>query len=337
MANKRLKKKREKQAQTQLLVGAGYTPKEMKKLPANVRVQEVKRIERNQRERTRRQENRQKLLDAGVPLSIIKRDRLDYKSFGNYDRKKLNELRNRGRKLDELTRNGIKNFSQSDLKLSWPKLIAKYGDGITPPEDYYTRGTTGNKKAPPVNTTLQLTGQWYLYVGVAEIEHVFSIPDYTGWDDDRLIAAINERIREARNNPSGSDTAFCLYRTYVGTRSECEDEAAFYYERGYNLSKDRFKANMERFQRLTVSNSFYQREFHEMIYTCISQMLNENVADFMISMRDFCNRNGFPFTRNLHKISEPKANRLKKKRNKKRPKKAPKPKNVTQAKEKHSK
>ena len=118
-------------------------------------------------------------------------------------------------------------------------------------------------------------------------------------DDGRLIDLINKRVEDAKADPSGSSDLYCVYQVYYGSKDDCMSIANFYYKRGYNLTAKRQKFNQDRYNKITISNRFSQREFHEMIYTCISQMKNEDVPFFMQEMARFCEENDFPFIKNL--------------------------------------
>ena len=118
-------------------------------------------------------------------------------------------------------------------------------------------------------------------------------------DDGRLIDLINRRVEDAKADPSGSSDLYCVYQVYYGSKDDCMSIANFYYKRGYNLTAKRQKFNQDRYNKITISNSFSQREVHEMIYTCISQMKNEDVPFFMQEMARFCEENDFPFIKNL--------------------------------------
>ena len=146
---------------------------------------------------------------------------------------------------------------------------------------------------------VRLIGNTYLYMGAAEVVAGFAAEDFTSVDDARLIDMINSRVKDAAAEPDGSDDLYCVFKVHVGSKSDCEAIAEFYYKRGYNMSADHIKTNPNRYSRICISNSFSQREFYEMIYTCISQMKNDEIPLFMNDMRDFCDSNGFPFMNNL--------------------------------------
>lgn len=287
----RVQKKQVTRASEERLRKAGLSSTQIKDLPAYVRTdpEKVERIARTQ-----------ELLDYGLSPSIISRADLASKDLKPGT---LKDWRTRGQKLDELERLGITDFTAADLRLSWPKLMEKY-PGVEPPAGYKIRGTSGNKA---INSGLRWTGKTYLYIGAAEVHTGFVKQDLSGLSDLELIQRINTKVADKLANPSGSDELHCIYQVFIGSQADCERMASYYFSSGYNMNalrlsapKGRYiKTVKERYQKITISNSYTQREFHEMIYTCLCQMLNEHVADFMDDMRDFCDRNGFPFMKNL--------------------------------------
>ena len=128
MASKRIKKKHAKQAQIKTLKQAGYTNKEIKRMQSSTRQKEVKRIDRNVKAKTVRQNRRDQLLQNNIPLSIITRERLDYKAVEKWDKKKISKYRRRGEKLDVLKAAGYKStkIPVSHLDLGWERFRDKY-------------------------------------------------------------------------------------------------------------------------------------------------------------------------------------------------------------------
>ena len=232
-------------------------------------------------------------LEAGtkkevISTSLIKKKRLTSKDLASLTTKEKGDLRRRSQKAAEMDRLGIK-YKSGDLSLGWEKLRQKYGDQVTPPAGY----------KPRVSTKTRLTGPIYLYIGAAEVQGGFSLMNLSKVGDDRLIDLINRRVEDAKADPSGSSDLYCVYQVYYGSKDDCISIANFYYKRGYNLTAKRQKFNQDRYNKITISNSFSQREFYEMIYTCISQMKNEDVPFFMQEMARFCKENDFPFIKNL--------------------------------------
>ena len=79
------------------------------------------------------------------------------------------------------------------------------------------------------------------------------------------------------------------------------EQAMYWYGRGYDLRPDVLKLSEYSFSKITISNTFSQRDFWEMIYQCITQMKNEDVNGFFKILTRYCDVAGFPFMRNLYK------------------------------------
>lgn len=287
MPSKRLKKKRAKQHREQLLTRAGYTRKEQKTTDPAILEKEYKREVRNEKERTRRQTNRKNLLKNGVPLSIITAERLDNKSFAKLTQKQLADYRLKGKKLEFLKENGIPYAkAKKDLSKSWEKLSEKYG--LENPVGFNSRKT--------------YHGDTYLYVGFAQKVDGFNRENMSDWTDDELIDRIKERYEEAITTPDDSGSFCGVFSVFVGSKQDAEQIAEDYFDRGYKFSPGRrvFKFDTDSYSKVTLRSDFSQRRFHELIYTCISQMRNDRVADFMSNMKIFCDENDYPFYENLN-------------------------------------
>ena len=285
MAKSKRQRKKQAKKQTQALFSrAGYTKQEVKRMDSATRKKEEQRLTRNAKRREAYAKEK-KRLDAwakkeGISTSLIKKKGLTSKDLASLTTKQKSDLKRRSQKAAELDRLGIK-YKLSDLHLGWEKLREKYSKEITPPGKF------------------RLTGDTYLYIGAAEVQGGFSLMNLSKVDDDRLIDLINKRVEDAKADPSGSSDLYCVYQVYYGSKDDCLSIANFYYKRGYNLTAKRQKLNQDRYNKITISNSFSQREFYEMIYTCISQMKNEDVPFFMQEMSSFCEENDFPFIKNL--------------------------------------
>ncbi len=283
MASKRQKKKQAKRQEQTLFTRAGYSKQEVKRMAPATRQQESQRLARNAKRREAYAREKKRVgswaRKEGINPKLLKKG-LSLKDLQALPTKQKSDLKRRSQKMTELERLGIK-YKLSDLRLGWEKLREKYGKEITPPGK------------------IRLTGDTYLYIGAAEVQGGFSLMDLSDVDDGRLIDLINKRVAEADADPSGSEDLYCVYQVHYGSREECQAVANFYYKRGYNLTAGRQKLNPERYNKITISNSFSQREFYEMIFTCISQMKNEDVSYFMNDMEFFCDENDFPFMRNL--------------------------------------
>ena len=291
MASKRQKKKQAKKQTQALFTRAGYTKQDVKRMDTATRKKEEQRLTRNAKRREAYAKDQKRLKawakKEGISPKLLRKG-LTTKDLQALTTKQKSDLKRRSQKAAEMDRLGIK-YKLSDLRLGWEKLREKYGDQVTPPVGY----------KPRVSTRTRLTGPIYLYIGAAEVQGGFSLMNLSKVDDGRLIDLINKRIDDAKADPSGSDDLYCVYQVYYGTKDDCTAIANFYYKRGYNLTAKRQKLNQDRYNKITISNSFSQREFHEMIYTCISQMKNDVVPFFMQEMARFCEENNFPFIKNL--------------------------------------
>lgn len=284
MASKRQRKKQAKKQAQALFSRAGYTRQEVKRMDTTTRKKEEQRLARNAKRREAYAKEKKRLeawtKKEGISASLIKKKGLTSKDLASLTTKQKGDLRRRSQKAAEMDRLGIK-YKLSDLGLGWEKLREKYSKEITPPGK------------------VRLTGDTYLYIGAAEVQGGFSLMNLSKVDDDRLIDLINKRVEDAKADPSGSSDLYCVYQVYYGSKDDCMAIANFYYQRGYNLTAKRQKFNQDRYNKITISNSFSQREFYEMIYTCISQMKNDDVPFFMQEMARFCEENDFPFIKNL--------------------------------------
>ena len=284
MASKRQRKKQAKKQEQALFTKAGYTRQEVKHMAPATRQKEAQRLARNAKRREAYARDKKRFetwaKKEGISPTLLKKRGLALKDLPNLTTKQKSDLKRRSQKAAEMDRLGIK-YKLSDLRLGWEKLREKYSKEITPP---------GKNR---------LTGDTYLYIGAAEVQGGFSLMNLSKVDDDRLIDLINKRVEDAKADPSGSLDLYCVYQVYYGSKDDCMSIANFYYKRGYNLTAKRQKFNQDRYNKITISNSFSQREFHEMIYTCISQMKNEDVPFFMQEMARFCEENDFPFIKNL--------------------------------------
>lgn len=285
MASKRQRKKQAKKQEQALFTRAGYSKQEVKRLAPATRQKEAQRLARNAKRREAYARDKKRFESwakkEGISPTLLRRKGLSTKDLAGLTTRQKSDLRRRSQKAAELDRLGIK-YKQGDLGLGWERLREKFSKDITPP------GKT------------RLTGDTYLYIGAAEVQGGFSLVDLSDVDDGRLIDLINKRYEDAKSDPSSSADLFCIFQTHYGSKKDCLAVANFYYKRGYNLTPERQKFNQERYNKITISNSFSQREFHEMIYTCISQMKNEDVPGFMQEMAAFCEENDFPFIKNLN-------------------------------------
>ena len=284
MASKRQKKKQAKKQEQALFTRAGYSKQEVKRMPQATRQKEAQRLARNAKRREAYARDKHRFeawaKKEGISPALLKKKGLSLKDLPTLTKKQKSDLKRRTQKAVELDRLGIK-YKASDLGLGWEKLRQKYSKEITPP------GGT------------RLTGDTYLYIGAAEVQGDFTLIDLSDVDDDRLADLIHKRIEDAKADPSGSESLYCVYQVHYGPKKDCLTVANFYYKRGYNLTAERQKFNQERYNKITISNSFSQREFWEMLYTCIVQMKNDDVMPFVHDLARFCEKNEWPFIKNL--------------------------------------
>lgn len=284
MASKRQRKKQAKKQEQALFTRAGYSKQEVKRMGPATREKEAQRLTRNAKRREAYAKDKRRFESwakkEGISPTLLRKKGLTTKDLPNLTTKQKSDLKRRSQKAAEMDRLGIK-YKLSDLRLGWEKLREKYSKEITPP------GKT------------RLTGDTYLYIGAAEVQGGFTLIDLSDVDDARLADLIHKRIEDAKADPSSSADLFCVYQVYDGTKEDCMTVANFYYKRGYNLTAERQKFNQDRYNKITISNSFSQREFWEMLYTCISQMKNEDVMPFVQHLARYCNKNGWPFIKNL--------------------------------------
>lgn len=296
MASKRIKKKHAKQAQVKTLKQAGYTNKEIKRMQSSTRQKEVKRIDRNVKVKTDRQNRRNELLQNNIPLSIITRERLDYKQFNFTDKKALADYRRRGEKLDALKAAGyrVKDITNSDLRKSWANLLKKFPK-IEVPYAQQKR----IRKTEVKNIDRVYEAKEYLYIGFADI--------VDGWHSQNLSmlpigdvkSLIMDRVREAQMNEDDSGSFRGVFQIAMGSREEMEHRARVYYKRGYDMTPAHLKLVENQFSKITVSNKWTEWDFIEMTYNCISQMRNQDVPQFVNNLKRYCKRNNLPFMDDL--------------------------------------
>lgn len=284
MASKRQRKKQAKKQEQALFTRAGYSKQEVKRMGPATREKEAQRLTRNAKRREAYAKDKRRFESwakkEGISPTLLRKKGLATKDLPNLTTKQKSDLKRRSQKAAEMDRLGIK-YKLSDLRLGWEKLREKYSKEITPPGK------------------IRLTGDTYLYIGAAEVQGGFTLIDLSDVDDARLADLIHKRIEDAKADPSSSADLFCVYQVYDGTKKDCTTVANFYYKRGYNLTAERQKFNQDRYNKITISNSFSQREFWEMVYTCIVQMKNEDVMPFVQHLARYCKKNGWPFIKNL--------------------------------------
>lgn len=146
----------------------------------------------------------------------------------------------------------------------------------------------------------------WLYIGFAEKLSGFKMFRLSQYSDDELVELINNRLNYSSDNidstddddeDAGSFTGIFKFGVYK-SKAEALHIAREYYKRGYNLNfkhKD-LKLDDDSYQKITIGNVYTRREFLEMTYTCIKQMLNWQVVDFIKTLHKFDNENGTNLT-----------------------------------------
>ena len=286
MASKRQRKKIEKKRQEKILSNQ-YSPKEIKKMVSSERAKETKRIERNISRQVSRERTRNYFRDLGFSDRFINQNRLYDKKVESYSKEDIRKLKRKAadlkrqeEKITALKNAGYTEYTKSDLRKGWEKLNEKF-PGLEMPDNFV------------------YTADEYLYIGAAEIQSGFRRENLSSFTMDDLVTQINDRIKEAANNPTGSGDAYCVFRISTGSYEKCQHIANVFYERGYNLNPDHMKLSSARYMKLTIDNKWSKREFMELVYNCTTQMLNEDVANFISDMKEYCRDNGLPFMKDI--------------------------------------
>lgn len=287
-SNKRVQKKQQTKQQKQVL-SAKYSPKEIKKLGSQTRAKETKRITRNEKRKADRAASREFLLEQGLDQKFISRYKLYDKQAKSYDSREILKLK----KQNALENAGVK-FTQADLKLGWVKLQEKYPDLIIPDKAW---------KHPPKKSkkSAQSGFKYWLYVGAAAAGNDgFEPMDFSGFSIADYETHINEIVSFAAAHPDGSGRMHCVFKVLIRDNPEPLQRAAeVFYNRGYNLSGENMKLDNKSYSSLTISNKWTKAEFLRLVLSCISQMKNADVSDFMDSMRKYCRLNGVNWLKNI--------------------------------------
>lgn len=296
MAKKRIQKKQQKKQQTATLKRGGYSDKEVRRLDTATRQKEEKRISRNEKTKALRHAKREQLLQANIPLSIITRERLDYKAINFDDKKQLSKWRRKGQNLDALKAAGykLKNIPEKDLTLSWAKLAAKYEKIEVP---YTQQKRIRKTEVRDINKVY--TAKEHLYIGFADIVDGWHSQNLSILPINDLKALIMDRVREARINEDGSDSFRGVFNIAMGSQNDMEHRARVFYKRGYDMTPKHLKLTENQYSKITVSNKWSEWDFLEMTYSCITQMRNADVESFMKNLKRYCRRNALPFMDDL--------------------------------------
>lgn len=296
MANKRIKNKQQKKQQTQTLKRGGYTEKEVKRLDTTTRKTEVKRITKNEKAKALRHERREQLLKNNIPLSIITRERLDYKAIDFDNKKQLSRWRRQGENLDALKAAGykLKDVPKSHLNYGWGKLQENYPKIDVP---YQQQKRIRKTEVRDINKVY--TANEYLYIGFADVVDGWHSQNLSVLPINDLKTLIMDRVREARMNEDDSSSFRGVFHIAMGSKESMEHRAQVYYKRGYDMTPAHMKLVESQFSKVTVSNKWSEWDFLSMTYTCITQMKNDDVGHFVTQLKRYCKRNKLPFMDDL--------------------------------------
>ena len=291
--NKRIQKKQQTKQQKKILA-AKYSPKEIKKLDPKTRKKETKRIARNEKRKTDRAESKKFLLEQGLDTKFINRNRLFDKQVKSYDSRELLKLK----KQNSLENAGIK-YTQADLKLGWVKLQEKYPSLIIP--DNAWKHPPKEKKIGGGSPRWEVFKYW-LYVGAAAAGNDgFEPMDFSGFSIADFETHINEIISFAAMHPDGSGHMHCVFKVLINSSEEKLRHAArVFYGRGYSLDASTLKLDNKSYSSLCLSNKWDKREFLNMVLSCISQMKNADIPDFISIMKRYTRLNGVDWLRNIN-------------------------------------
>lgn len=305
----RLKKKHQKQKETALLQSKGYTEREARNLSTSERQKKVRAYEAAQKREQAKQERIESWKALGVPDWIISRDKLWKKENDNLTARQKSEIRRRAEKEEYLKNIGVA-YTKSDLRKSWDKLAQQYPDLIPP-------GWTENpaKKAAE-QFTGRITVSEYLYVGFADpnengFHRLFSrkrggkqsLDSLSFLYADDLRQIIHERLLEAKLNVDDSSNFAGVAKVLHGSKDDMEREAAIAYQAGYNFNPKHLKLDRSQYMKLTISNSWEEEEFLEMVATVICQIRNDAVPAAWKGFKGYCNKTKLPFLKGFPSIN----------------------------------
>lgn len=283
----------ERKASNQILSQKGYTQKDLKNLSTKEAKKKAGAYKAAEKRKADRERRTKQLTEAGIPKNIIQRDKLYTKQFENLSPKQLAEIKRKALKEQALENLGVP-YKKTDLRLGWDKLAAKY-PGLETPDGHKTRGISGNKKRPPVNTNIKFTADRYLYVGFAETVHGLYREDLRNVTDDRLIELINDRLHECKLDVDGSAGMQGVFTIDMGGKSVMEHKAAQMYKRGYDMNPKHLKLDQRRYSKVTVSNVWTKRDFLELLHIVTHQTTNHMAIAGAQELKRYCEVCNLPF------------------------------------------
>ncbi len=295
-SNKRIQAKTAKKKQTETLKRGGYTEKQTRRMDTTTRRKETKRITRNEKQKSIRIARREELLKNNIPLSIITRERLDYKAINFDDKKQLSKWRRQGENLDALKAAGykLKDIPKSHYNYGWEKLQKTYPKIDVP---YTAQKRIRKKQEKDIHFVYE--AKEYLYIGFADIVDGWHHQNLSVLPIEDLKALIMDRVREAAINEDDSSSFRGVFNIAMGSKETMEHHARVFYKRGYDMNPAHLKMVENQFSKVTVSNKWSEWDFLEMAYTCITQMRNNDVSGFMQNLKRYCKRNNLPFMDDL--------------------------------------
>lgn len=294
MAKKKKNKLSRKQKKA-LKKAAGLQGKKVSKQELNAIVQkEAQKKQRGAATLRRYNSNKEYLEKMGVPTDIITKSttiKETKKRAAEYLAKQ--EQTDRHKKQASLVARKINRLI--DAGYTHEEATKLVGNFWRPASNKVIDQFVAEKRKPPKNENIRLTGKQYLYVGVCEIKDGFSIPNTGSLTTEEIQDILQINLDEAVHNPDGSDKFASVFEYKYGSKGNMEHRANVFYGRGYDMNPEHLKLSSNQYQKLTVSNKWSEHEFFAMFYACTCQMKNQDIVEFNDYLKDYCKANGFPF------------------------------------------
>lgn len=243
-------------------------------------------------------QNKDYLRDLGVPVDIISKS-TSIKETKRRAAAYLDEQRKAKRRDQQYQRYANKILRLLDAGFTQEEASAAVGPVWRPLSDKKIGELI--KSREDKSSPIKFSSDTWLYIGFADVTNGFMVEDLTNVTDNELKELINYLRAYAKDNPDDSSGFKGAFVAKFGSESEMRAMASYYYSKGYDLRPEVLKLSEYSFSKITLSNTFTQRDFWEMIYQCISQMKNEDVTGFFTILNRYCERAGFPFMKNLNK------------------------------------
>lgn len=294
MANKRIKNK-------QLKKKAGLQGQRIsKKQKQELAKKEAKRNKRANDRARRYNENLSYLKERNVPTSIITKSTSKAETQRRAEaylveqrkaREKLARERRYARKVNKLISAG---FSQAEAEQIVGSIWHQKSDKDIESIIY-------EKTKPASNENIKIKADTYLYVGFAETNEKLGFADFKNYTTDELLEIIRDRLQEASLNPTGSESMAGVFVVESGSKEEMQALANDYYKRGYNfkMAKGHVKFSTERYMKVSMSNTYTQHNFLQMVCSVLCNAKNEMVGDYFDEFKYYCDKSGLPFLNDL--------------------------------------